>query len=416
MASNVGLGCTGASLRGVAQLDGGTAAFDAGATDGGSGHPDSGSPPDAGVGPDAGPAVDAGGACPISALPGTPFGPDAILTDPAGACFAPAVAALTGEALVVWHDASSSGTRIAYALISSGCVGPIQALPETLSNPKLPQVAATTSGFTVVYQATDGAASVVRRVDLASDGSVLTAPRTISTPGTSGEMPHVAASGDDLLFAWTSGSAFYFATSGPSEAVAATPVGNTVQDPVLTVFPRLALAPDGTSFVGYCDGPPGGEQNWDAELLARSRGGSFGGPIDLSNSPGLFDDQLALAMEPGGTLDVVWVAQSPIDVTTADVVYATRAMDGTLTAPNPFGIQGSMAWFPAVAPGLLTTWYLGNGPGGQLYFSGGAIAPAAIVPGTVAAAPAIALGPDGAVHLVFHDTQSPQQIHYAWHR
>jgi len=372
------------------------------------GAPDGG--PDAGVdagpdldggdaGADAGSGVD-GGTCRLFVDAGSPFGMDVMVSDPASPSFAPTIAAGQDTAIVAFHELTDGGdTQIAYSVIVDGCVGPLSVVPESLRGPKLPQAAATSNGFTLVYEATQGALTVVRRVDLGLDGSVLEPPTTLTTAGASGEEPHVAAAGDDLAFAWTDGQAFFFARSGPSETLAA--------------FPRIALGSDGTTFIGYCDGSGGDESGWDALLLIRPPGGAFAAPVDLSNDPGLFDDGLALAVEPTGVVDIAWVAQDSQDVNDADVVHVSRDATGMVSAPIAYASQGSQAWLPAVVPGPLVIWTLGSAPWGPLYLAGGSLSLSPVLPAATAEMPALALDSVGGRHLVFQVPGTVEQIHYA---
>src|SRR6185295_18514513 len=111
-----------------------------------------------------------------------------------------------------------------------------------------------TTGYVVTYTANDGAADVVRAVRLDIDGAITDGPVTISAPGAGGAIPRVATSGDEEVFAWTDGSAHFFARRGAIETVDATAVGTTLVSGGILNFPRVVLEADGTIDLAYRDG------------------------------------------------------------------------------------------------------------------------------------------------------------------
>src|SRR5205823_5276011 len=149
-------------------------------------------------------------------------------------------------------------------------------------------------------------------------------------------------------------------------------------------------------------------------LAVRPPGGLFGAEVNVSQSPGLLSDDLALALEPDGTLDLVWVDQNHFDVTTFDVTYATRAPSGTLSPPDYFGAQGLWAAVPSVAPGLIAAWRTGVARG-PLWLATAQKPPQPIASTTEAGQVALARGPGGELHLAFTDGM-PSTVKYAWMR
>ncbi len=380
---------------------GGSAGADAGGASGSSG---SGGVSDAGS--DASDASDAGSA----------FGASVVISDPANASFVPCIAARAGGAIVAFHDFAEAGSRIVYSMVKNGMPGSLMELSAaTLSGPKRPWVAQTPSGYVLAYQASDGTSDVVRAVELDADGAVTSGPVTISTPGSEAAMPRVATnSSGEEAFSWTDGSAHYVALRGPGENLAATAVGTTLLSGGLLNFPRIALDDSGRLFLAYRDGgATSGE--WDVLLVVRPANGSFSAPVNVSNSPGLLSDDISLAMEPTGALDIAWVDQDPQDVNAFDVDYARREPGGNLSPVLTYGKQGLWTWAPIVVPGAISAWATGPQAFGPMYLGVPLAAPAPLLPGETGGQVALARDPtSGALHFAYEDTATPRQIHYAY--
>jgi hypothetical protein len=366
---------------------------------------------DASRGPDAAPIVDA---APPDATPPAVFGTPIPLSDPANASFLPAIASRGDVVVVAWHDFPGGPSRVVTRAIVAGVPGPIEPVPETLDGPKRPSLATTTSGFVLSYDATDTSAgiSVIRTIDLDADGHALGAPTTVSAPGVLGVVSRVAASGDDVAFAWTDGTAHYVARRGPVETVAAVPVGTTLQSTGQLNFPRIAVTSAGELLLAYRDG--GTEAiDWDVLLVAKSPGGAFGAPVNISNTPNLLSDDISLALEPDDTLDLVWVDQDPVDVNSFEVTFATRDAAGAVTAHDRFGTQGEWAWTPSAIAGLTAAWHTGGGAGGALWLGQTRGAPEAILAGETGGMVALARDDAGALHLCYVTPAAPRQVMYA---
>jgi hypothetical protein len=345
------------------------------------------------------------------AAPGPLFGASVAISDPANQAFTPSIAVNNGVVVVAWHDfpAGTGTSRVVTAAIVGGCVGPIEPVPETLANPKRVTIAATASGFVLAYDVLNGLA--VRTIALDANGHAVGSPVTLSASGLAGAIPHVAAHGDDVVFAWTDGTAHYFARQGPVETVAATPVGTTLQSTGLLNYPSIALASNGTATIGYRDGGTSAI-NWDILLVSRPTGGVFSAPVDVSNSPGMDSDSVALATEANDTLDIVWCEQDPAHVNNFETEHASRTA-GVVSSPARFGVQGTQTWSPAVVGGFDAVWSTGGASGGPLWLAQNG-APQAILPADQGAAPALAH--DASLHLAFETSVSPRQIRYAIQR
>jgi hypothetical protein len=339
------------------------------------------------------------------------------LSDPANQSFSPVIASRAGRVVVAWHDFPAGGaSRVVTATINGGTIGPIVPIADTLTGPKRASLAATTSGFVLAWDAQDtGGNLAVRAIELDADGGAIGSPVTISAANAAAEEPRVAAHRDDEAFAWTDGTAHFFARRGPVETVAATPVGTTLLSMGLLSFPRIAVASTGDLLLAYRDGGATAS-DWDVLLVTRATGGSFGAPANVSQSPGLLSDDISLAIEPDDTLELVWVDQNPIDVNAFEVVHATRSPTGSLTSPAPFGVQDTMTWTPAAIPGNTAVWHTGGGAGGDLFLAESGGAPAQILPGEQGGMPALARDDSGALHLVYTTTTTPRQIRYAVRR
>ncbi|HEV8320495.1 MAG TPA: hypothetical protein VG389_02700 [Myxococcota bacterium] len=366
---------------------------------------------------DAGASADAGSAswtCRETAAAGAPFGAPLLVSDPTHASFVPATAAHGARVLFAWHEFdAASVAHVVFSLAQEGCVGPITTLPDPYAPARRPAVAATTAGWVVAYEASDGTTDVIRAFELDADGNVLAGPDTVSTPGLFGDWVDVDARGDDEAFAWTDGSAHYFAMRGPRETVAAGLVGTTLVSTGLLNYPRIALAGDGTLHLAWRDG---GVQaiDWDVLVVTRPAGGPFGAPVDVSQSPGYGSDSMDAYVEGDGTLDLVWAEQDPANVSAYEAAYATRSAAGVWTAPARYGPQGDQIWTPSVASGLAAVWNTNTAAAGPLYFASGPVPAALVFAGTSGRTPVLALSPDGTRHLVFATPGPPAQIFYAW--
>jgi len=349
--------------------------------------------------------------CRLEVTAGDMFGPAAVVSDEALASLAPVIAASGSRALVAWHEFAEAGSRIVYAVVERGCVGEIQRVDDPLAQPIRPSVAATPDGFVLAYHASDGDLQRVRAVWLDAAGAPLGPPETISADDQSASYVHVATSGEATAFAWLDATGHAFALRGPPETVAATHVANTVDDLVVDSSPRVALAADGTLFLAYRNGSSSDQEVF---LLVRPSAGVFQPKINVSQSPELLSDDVSLAVEPDGSLDIAWIDQDADDVNSFEVEYRRRAASGSLGPRQRYGTQGLWSWTPSVLPGLTAAWRTGQGAAGPFYFADGAAEPVTILAGEAGSMPALARTADGAEHLAFQDAATPRRIHYAW--
>ena len=350
--------------------------------------------------------------CRLDVSSGEMFGPAAIVSDEALSSLAPVIAASGSRALIAWHEFAEAGSQIAYAVVERGCVGAIRRVAEPLAQPIRPSAAATPDGFVLAYHASDGALQRVRAVWLGADGEPLGPPETISAEGASGSYVRVATSGEETAFAWLDATGHAFARRGPLETVAATHVANMIDDLVVDSSPRVALAADGTLFLGYRNGSSTEQEIF---LLVRPKGGAFKPKVNVSQSPDLLSDEVTFAVEPDGALDIAWIDQDPEEVNSFEVEYRRRTPAGALGPRTRYGTQGLWSWTPSVLPGLTAAWRTGQGAIGPFYFADGSAAePVPILDGETGSMPVLARTADGAEHLAFQDGINPRRIHYAW--
>ncbi len=261
------------------------------------------------------------------------------LSDPPNQGFAPSVAARDGEALVAWHEfVGDAGARIRYAHVAQGVPDATQTLADPFAPAIRASVATTTNGYVLAYQANDGTRDVVRAVELDATGNVTSGPDTISSPNQTGSMQRVASNGGEEVFAWTDGTAHWFAMRGAGETVPASLVGSTLLSQGLLNFPRVAIDAAGNVFIAYRDGGTN-TSDWDVLLVTRAPGAAFGAPVDVSNSSGLLSDDISLALEDDGTLDFrvgrselarhLRVRSAPRDALAARLDLATHALRQT---------------------------------------------------------------------------------------
>jgi hypothetical protein len=409
-ASGGGPGSGGAGAGGA--LPDGAAETGGGAGQAGSAGRDSGADHDAAID---GAAGSGGDASTSDADAGGGFTNSVVISNPANASFVPVVAARADGALIAWHEFNNSVPRIAYSVVKNGVPGPLTPLTvETLGPAERPSVTVTPSGYLLAYQVNDGTSDVARAVELDPDGNVTSGPDTISVSGAVADMVHAAtnASGQEA-FAWTDGNAHYYALRGPNEAVAATPVGTTLQSTGLLNFPRIALDASGNLFLSYRDGPASGS-DFDVYLMSRPPNGSFGTPVNVSRSPGLLSDDISLAMESDGTLDLAWVEQNAQNVNAFEVVHTSRTPSGTFATPVRYGTQNVWTWAPSIVPGAISAWATGQTGFGPMYLGMPGVAPEPLLPSQIGEAPWLARDPNGALYLVFTDNGAPSQVHFAY--
>lgn len=402
-----------AVLFGCAASSGGPSAASAGGASGqgGSAGRDGGAQQDAIADGAAGGSP--GDASAAEADAGGGFASSVVISNPANASFVPVVAARADGALIAWHEFVDSVPRIAYSVVKNGVPGPLTPLTaETMSRAENPSVAVTPSGYVLAYQANDGTRDVARAVELDTDGHVTSGPVTISASGASADMVHAAtnASGEEA-FAWTDGTAQSFALRGPNETVAASAVGTTLQSTGLLNFPRIALDDSGNLFLSYRDGTG---SDFDVFLMVRPSGGSFGAPLNISRSPGLLSDDISLAMESDGTLDMAWVEQNPLNVNAFEVVHAQRGPTGSISTPLRYGTQNLWTWAPSIVPGEISAWATGQMAFGPMYLGVPGVAPQPLLPSQIGEAVWLARAPSGALYLVFTDHSTPNRVHFAY--
>lgn len=339
------------------------------------------------------------------------FGAPVALSNSANAAFVPSVGARSGAALVAWHEFVSGQSQVAYIVIAAGVPGAKQVIADSYTGAKRPSVAVTPDGWVIAYQANDGQTERIRAVELDAAGALTAGPDALSAPGTSAAMSRAATGGGRQAFSWTDGTSHHFAVRG-AETVADSAVGTTLLAQGLLNYPRIALDASGGLFLAYRDG--GVETtDWDVLLLHRPAGGSFGSIANVSQSPGLLSDDISLAVESDGTLDVAWVDQDPINVDAFEVCYATRSPEGTLSDPEYYGAQGLWSWEPSVIPGLAAAWRTGQGQSGPMYFATPTLEPTVILSGEKASGLSMGRGPDGEYHIAWTTGGPESQLRYA---
>ncbi|HVY46517.1 MAG TPA: hypothetical protein VHB21_11590 [Minicystis sp.] len=356
----------------------------------------------------------AGGAGGAGGAPSAPsFGAPAPLSDPTSQAFVPVLAVHGGSTLVAWHEfpMGASSSQVMISIVTGGEPGPATPLADPFAGPKNPWVAPTSSGFVVAYQANDGQTDVVRAVEIDDAGVVTRGPDTISTPGSEAAMPRVAAAGAEEAFSWTDGQKHSFAMRGPLETVPGSDVGTTLLSQGILNFPRIALHEDGSLDLAYRDGGSD-TTDWDVLLVVRPPGAAFGAPADVSKSPGLLSDDIALALEQDGTLDLAWVDQDGSNVDAFEVDWATRSPAGSISSAHRYGTQGLWAWAPSVVPGGASVWTTSTGAKGPFWFGAAGLPPTSILSGSQGSHPSLARDAQGAFHLAYADDAAPARIRY----
>jgi hypothetical protein len=324
---------------------------------------------------------------------------------------APSVAALGNDSLVAWHEFGADGNpRIAYSLISGGIPTPTRIVPDSLPGQLRVSVAATDSGYVVAYQANDNGMTVIRSVELGAAGEVVSGPETITAPGKSGNVVRVAAAGQQKAFAWIEPEGHAIALRGPIETVPPTRIGTQLQSSTVLNAPRVAIDHAGKVFVAYRDG--GDTIDWEVFVVTRVPGGRFGAPVSISRSPGQLSDDVAVAMEPNGSLDVVWIEQDRGDPNIFDAFYAVRDASGRFSSPKRFGRQGAMMWLPSVTSGLRAAWNGGGTGIGPFYIAAASRPPAPLLPSVVGSQVSIAAASDGSVHVALVENTQPRRVVY----
>jgi len=145
-----------------------------------------------------------------------------------------------------------------------------------------------------------------------------------------------------------------------------------------SLFPALAVAPDGRLALAWADdrtdvdplwtGHLGGTgtdpDNWEIFVARRSVGGAWSGPVDASASPALADRHPALAFASDGSLVAAWDAK-PLQSSGANVALRwSRSTDGggTFAPSAPFAAApDAMSEQPSLATGadgvVRAVWY-----------------------------------------------------------
>lgn len=354
--------------------------------------------------------------CRATVQPGPDFGIAVPTSDSAAAAFMPAIAAREGAVVIVWQETLPEGNRVAYSVVSDGCVGALHHVRDDYANPRRPDVVATASGFVLAYEAREAPRPLIRFITLDPAGGLLSPPETISAPGQVGSRVRLAASGEDVVFSWTSATEHYVARRGPVETLAATPVGTVLEAPGLINFPRIGLAADGTIYLVYRDGGPS-SVDYEVLLSRREVGGAFSRPINVSETSGLMSDDMDLAVEPDGTVRVVWVEQDKDQPQTFEVVHTTVRPGDRVRRAVRLQALGLAAFMPNVTRGQATVWQVGSVSSGRLFFSPGPGAPVQhILPEYRGAMVAIESDEAGDLHLAFIDVEGGRRLRYAWRR
>lgn len=341
------------------------------------------------------------------------FGTPMTLSDPLSAAFMPAVAARQSQVLITWQETGSKANRVAFAIATGGCVGPVRRVEDPMPNPRRPAAAATASGWVLAYEARDTPRPLIRSIRLDWKGEIISGPETVSEPGEVASRVGVAANGDDVVFTWTDVMGHHLARTGPVEELPPTTVGTRLAAAGLVNYPKVAIDGEGTIYLAYRDGGPE-RTDFEVRLLSRKVGERFSRPVNVSRSRGLMSDDVALAVESDGRLRLVWVEQDAERPETFEVVHATLDRSLTLSEPARFGTLGQASFRPTVVGGLATVWQVGTTRSGRLYFADEALEPVQILSQLVGGMAALAEDATGNLHLAFVDTQSPPRLRYAW--
>lgn len=342
----------------------------------------------------------------------TTFGTPITLSTPGNQAFVPSVATRDGEALVAWHEFADAGARILYTRVVAGVPQATQAVSDPFAPQLRPSVATTDAGYVIAYQANDGTKDVARAVELDATGAQIAGPDTMSGSGQTAAMVHAAANAGEEVFAWTDGTSHSYAMRGAIETVPATPVGTTLLSQGLLNFPRVAMDASGTVFLAYRDGGTD-STDWDVLLVTRAAHGTFGPPANVSLSPGFLSDDISLAIENDGTLDIAWVDQNPIDVNAFEVMYAMRKTQGTITLPQFYGQQQTMTWTPSVTRGAVAVWSTGGTGTGPLFIASPTQTTTPLLVPENGSMPSLAREPKGALDLAWVDDQTPHGIRFS---
>jgi len=353
------------------------------------------------------------GGCRLTASSDASFDASTPLSDEANGAYSPTIGVLGGDVLVAWHEFFDSRRQVVYSVIHDDCVGPRQLIPDSAPESLHAAVVGTTSGFVIFYEAPSANGTPLRAVWLDARGALVAGPETITAAGASGGMPRIAAAGDDVAFAWTDGAHHFYALRGPTENLAAVAVGTTLLSGGLINFPRVARAVDGTTFIAYRDGGTD-STDWDVMLVSRPTGGVFGAPVNVSNTPGMLSDDIDLAIEGNGNLDVVWVDQDPGNIYDFEVFFTTRSPAGVIATPTRVQTLGTLSWGPSVAPGPYFFWNVGASGFGELYFASGVGMAAPVFAGQTGNLGDLVRDDFGRLHIVFMDHATPPRIQYAW--
>lgn len=365
--------------------------------------------------PDAIASGPGGGACRLEVKAVPDFASPVALSEADSAAFMPAVAERGDTVLVTWQETDRTESRVAWALVEEGCVGPTHYAEDSLPNPRRPSVAATASGWVLAYEARDPPEPVVRAVDLDLSGEPVASPQTVSEPGRVASRVRVAARGDDVVFAWTDVESHWITRRGPVERVPPTPVGGALEAPGLINFPRVLIDGAGRIYLSYRDGGPQ-RTDFEVYLTVKEVGSPFGEPVNVSRSSGLMSDDVTLALEEDGDVAVVWVEQDDQHPEAFEVVHSLLSPEGEPTEPQPFGRLGLPSFRPSVTRGLATVWHAGSPRSGYLFFATESAEPRRIVPELLGGQAALVADDDGDLHLAFVDTASPSRLRYAWMR
>ena len=253
--------------------------------------------------------------------------------------------------------------------------------------------------------------------------------------------PTVALTGDGGAgIAWVDNRRqnVFFTVVGPTgEAVLGQPADVSRSPGTFSWLPRMVMTPGGGVYVLWQEIVFSGGSHGGEAFFARSTDGgrSFSAPLNLSNSEAgdgkgrltrerWHNGSLDLARAPDGTLHAVWTAYQ-------GDLWASRSTDGGRSFSPPLRVAGSdrsPARAPALAIGddgtVYLAWTVGQDPKADLRLAVSADGgrsfgePRVVLAGDGHAdAPKIAVGPEGALHLVYAEGTDgpfgPHHVRYA---